>query len=302
VVTTGQLQAWGVGRSTTARRVSDGAWQRLHRGVVVLHSGPVTWRQEARGALLYAGAGAALSHRSAAYVHGMVPSPGPEVVVSVDARRAVAPQPGLVVHRRAPMPFAGGRLRVVGEDETVLDVVDQLGSDDDLVGFVCDAMRQGILPGRVLLHAGRRPRLRRRSLLEDLLCAPDDGVESPLEWRYLRDVERRHHLPPGRAQVRQRVGGRWIRADRIYPGRGVRVELDGRLAHPLGATDDDVWRDNAVLVERADLTLRYRWRHVVGDPCATAGQVAHALQRGGWRGRPRPCSPTCTAGKPATGR
>ena len=294
VATTAQMQAWGVSRTVVARRVAAGDWQHLWRGVVVLHSGSVTWRQRARGALLYAGRDAALSHDSAAFVHGITAAPGAGVVVSVPASRAVTPQPGLAVRRRRTMPFAGGRLRTVGVDATVLDLVDGLRSEDEVVGLVCDAVRTGVLPGRLLLHAGQRQLLRHRALLTDLLGETGQGIESPLEHRYVRDVERSHGLPRARAQVREMSGGRWIRADRVYVGLGVRIELDGQLAHPFGRTDDDTWRDNAVVIEHSDITLRYRWRHVVRDPCTTARQVATALTAGGWTGAPARCSVACT--------
>jgi hypothetical protein len=294
VVTTAQMQAWGVSRSVVSRRVGTGEWQHLWRGVIALHSGTVTWRQHARGALLYAGQGAALSHSSAAYVHGISAAPASGIVVSVPVHRAVAPQPGLLVRRRRRMPFAGGRLRSVGVDATVLDLVDELGCEDDVVGLVCDAVRAGVLPGRLLMHAEERQLLRHRGLLMDLLGEPGRGIESPLEHRYARDVERRHALPRARAQVSERIEGRWIRADRVYVGLGVRVELDGQLAHPFGRTDDDTWRDNAVVIAHSDVTLRYRWRHVVHDPCATARQVATALQARGWAGLPGRCSAACS--------
>lgn len=84
-----------------------------------------------------------------------------------------------------------------------------------------------------------------------------------------------------------------MRADCVYRGRGVRVELDGGLGHPGGRTDKDTWRDNAVGMEHLELTLRYRWAHVAGRPCDTAAQVATALRSRGWAGTPTPCGPNC---------
>lgn len=293
VVTSAQLRSWGVGCAVTSRRIARGDWQQLWRGVVVLHSGTITWRERARGALLYGGDGAALSHSSAAFVHGIVPTPGSRIVVSVPARRTVSEQPGLDVRRRRQMPHAGGRLRAIGVEVTVLDLVHELDSEDDVVGLVCAAVRAGVLPGRVLMHAGQRRFLRHRRLVEALLGDEGTGIESPLEHRYVRDVERRHRLPVAHAQVRERIGGRWLRADRAHVGLGVRIELDGQLAHPSGRTDLDTWRDNAVVIERSEITLRYRWQHVVVQPCATAAQVAAALRSRGWTGSPRGCSPSC---------
>ena len=45
----------------------------------------------------------------------------------------------------------------------------------------------------------------------------------------------------------------------------MRVELDGELADAGGRTDDDTWRDNEAVVGTEEITLRYRWSHVVGD-------------------------------------
>lgn len=293
VATTAQLTAWGFTRSLTARRVARGDWQRLLPGVVALQSGPASWRQRARAALLYAGAGAALSHGSAAYVREVVTTPGPDIHVTVPHARRVAPQRGLVVHRRRHMPWAGGGLRAVEADDAVVALAAQARTDDELVGLLCDAVRAGVHPQRLLLRAGEQPRLRHRALLVAMLDEVAEGIESPLEHRYRRDVEIAHGLPRATAQKRERVGGRWIRADRVYAGLGVRTELDGQLAHPFGATDDDVWRDDAVLIASGDVTLRYRWRHVAVTPCDTALQVVDALAARGWQGRPRPCRPGC---------
>jgi hypothetical protein len=292
VATTSQLLGWGVPRDLVARRVSTGRWQRPHRGVVVLHSGPIPWRTSAQAALLYAGRGSALSHSSAGYVHRIRPQPGRLVEVSVPGDRFVRPSAGVVIHRRRVMPFAGGRLRVVGEDATVVDLLGAAADVDAAVGVIAAAMLRGLLPDRVLAEADQRARVRHRSLVRELLGPGSESIESPLEYRYARDVERAHRLPQGATQVRQLVGGRWIRADRVYDG--VRVELDGQLAHPFGATDDDVWRDNAVVLAHREVTLRYRWRHVVAEPCATALQVGSALRRAGWRGQARRCGPQCT--------
>lgn len=293
VATTGQLVSWGMSYDRVERRVRTGEWQRLFHGVVVLHSGVPSWRQGARAALLYAGPDAALSHQSAAYVREVLASPGPRLHVVVPHARTVRAQPGLVVHRRRHMPWAGGALRALDTEEATLDLVAQARSDDEVVGLVCDAVRAGAQPEVLVRHARQRARLRNRHLLEDVVGTVTDGVESPLEHRYRRDVERAHGLPRAVAQKRERIAGRWIRADRVYVAHGVRTELDGRLAHPSGATDDDVWRDNAVLLVTGDVTLRFRWRHVAATPCETAAQVSAALVARGWRGRPRPCGPGC---------
>lgn len=299
VVTTAQCEALGLTTSWVRRKVTSGQWQRLHRGVLVMHSGPVAWRSRARAALLYAGDGAAVSHLSAAYLHEFVTAAPRVIAVTVPHHRYVATPPGLVIHRSRSMPPSGGRLRRVHRGDTVLDIVGEARSADDAVALLCGAVRAGAHAAEILAAVDRRPRARGRALLTEILADVVAGVESPLERRYHRDVERRHGLPRGRLQQSQVVRGLWIRADCLYDGCSVRVELDGELAHPGGRTDADVWRDNAVLLARSEITLRYRWRHVRITPCATALQVADALRAGGWQGHPRPCGPHCAINDPS---
>ncbi|HQY33607.1 type IV toxin-antitoxin system AbiEi family antitoxin domain-containing protein [Actinotalea sp.] len=296
VVAAAQLTSLGVDDSAPGRWVAAGLWQRLHRGVYCVHTGPVPWRTRASAALLYAGPGAAIGRRGAAHLHGFLAAPPQTIEVEVPARRTVRPSPGLQVRRRRTMPPSGGRLRAIVPAETVVDLLGDAPSADAAVGLLASAVRAGVAPHAILDALGARSRVPRRALALELLGEVADGIESPLEHRYHVDVERRHGLPTSRLQRRERVGGRWIRADSVYEGFGVRSELDGEVAHPGGRTDDDVWRDNAVLIERGDLTLRFRWRHVRATPCRTAAQVEAALRSRGWTGQARPCGPGCPVG------
>lgn len=296
VVTIEQLLELGADRAWIRRCVERAEWQRLHAGVLLTHSGPVLWPARAWAGLLHAGAGAALSHESAAHLHEFRTAPPRRVEVTIPQARRVVPASGVVVYRRT-MPPAGGRPRRTWRGDTVVDLVAAASSDDDAVGWVCDAVRAGTNLLEITDALARRQRVRNRRLLGDLLTEVAEGIESPLERRYHRDVERRHGLPRAELQVREVVGGVWIRADCVYPGLRVRVELDGALAHPGGRTDGDTWRDNAVLITRG-ITLRYRWRHVAVTPCVTAVQVSGALRLRGWTGRPRPCGPGCALASP----
>ena len=58
--------------------------------------------------------------------------------VTVPQARTVQPQPGIVVHRTRHMPWAGGALRAVDEEEAVLGLVAEATTDDELVGLVCE--------------------------------------------------------------------------------------------------------------------------------------------------------------------
>ncbi|WP_448073164.1 type IV toxin-antitoxin system AbiEi family antitoxin domain-containing protein [Georgenia yuyongxinii] len=296
VVSRAQLRRLGATDDWIGHQAATKRWQRLFPGVYLTHSGRPAWPSRARAALLYAGRGAVLSHASAAYRHGLVDRPGDVVHVSVPHGRTVRRQPGLRIHGRRRMPPAWGRLRAIGPIDTVLDVADLPGATaDEVVGLVCRAVQRNVDSAQIRKAVERRTGQRHRKLLLDLLAVVDEGIESTLEYRYHR-VERSHGLPRSQLQSREVLDGHWLRADCRYVKYGVRIELDGQLAHPFGRTDRDVWRDNAALVLASDLTLRYRWRHVVITPCLVARQVAIALRSRGWSGAPRPCGPGCAVG------
>lgn len=303
VVSTRQLLGLGASQSWIDRQVVAGRWQRLHRGVLVVWSGPTPWPTRARAALVLAGAGAALSHHAAAFVHEMIDRPPRSIDVSIPCERSVRAGAGVVVHRRSPVPPAFGRLRAVERTHTVVDLLGTARSADEAIAAVAAGARAGAAPAIVRELLLERRTLPGRALGLELCALAENGVESPLELRYHRDVERRHGLPRAELQVRDVVDGRWVRADCWYRDQQVVVELDGALWHTGWRRDDDVWRDNAVLLARSGLTLRYRWRHVAITPCRTAGQVAQALRARGWNGSARPCGPGCalpTAARAAT--
>ncbi len=294
VASVGQLLEWGFDHATLSRRARSGDWQRLHRGVYALHSGPLTWRARARAALLLAGPDAALSHLSAGYAQQIVRTPPQRIEVSVPSTLSPAAAPGVRFYRRQPMPFVlRSGLARTHPAEMALDLLGLARDTDNAVSWLTEAVRSGATPHEIFEAAKGRPRLRHRGLLEEIFGATDGAAESALEHRYRRDVERKHGLPRAQFQVRQVLDGKLIRADGIYVGFATRVELDGQLAHPGGRTDQDTWRDNAVLLAFDERTLRYRWVHVTVTPCDTAAQVLRALRKGGYRGPAHPCGPDC---------
>ena len=288
VLAAGHTDAW------LKWRLQRGSWQALHPGTYATFTGPLPWRSTAWAGVLYAGRGAALAGASAGFDLGIVRCRPVVVDVVVPPDRRVVDRPGLRVRTRlgvesCTVQASPPRTRL---DETVLDLLPGCRDADAVVGLLCDGLRAGADPRVLRDLLAPRPRWRWRGLATAALTDCEAGVESPLERRYAVDVVRAHALPRFDLQVRQRLDGYWVRADARCLRFGVRVELDGRLAHPGGRTDADTWRDNDVLIASAEITLRYRWRHVAGDPCRTARQVAAALRSRGWGGTPRPC-PRC---------
>lgn len=298
VLTRTELEEFGVSVKWIRTQVDNHIWRRAYPGVYLTHAGPVAWDTRVTAALAYVGEGAILSHSTAADWWFESDSTRKQrvantVEISVPAVRTVQPQHGLRIHRRRTVPAAWeGRPRVTLAEETAVDLAGRARREDDVVGILARATHV-VAPVDIRHAVDRRSRVRHRRLLLDILADVAQGMESPLERNYHHDVELDHGLPVAELQVREKLSDCWIRADCRYRRYRVRVELDGQLAHPGGRTDRDTWRDNEALLATDEVTLRFRWTHVVGTPCRTAQQVVTALRKGGWQGTPRRCSPGC---------
>ena len=292
VFTRQRLLAAGWPSTVIEAHLRAGRWQRLASGIYLTHSGPITWAARANAAILHGGPTAALCLDSAAYLDRMLPSPK-IVDVVLDAATTRRRMPGVRFHRtRAMRATHGDPLRTMPW-VTAVDRAAAARSPDAVIEALALAVRCHGSQHDILTEALARPRLAQRAFILASLGAVADGAESPLEVRYLRDVERAHGLPRGRRQQPEVLGGIALRSDVTYERWALRCELDGRLGHPAGRTDADTWRDNLVVLGRSQITLRYRWSHVALTPCAVAAQVVVGLSRGGWRGTPRRCSPGC---------
>lgn len=283
-----QLSRAGLSDEFGRGKVRSGGWRRLYPGVYLTNTGIVTFAARCWAAVLVCGPGAVIAGTAAAYLNRTVTTMPTLIDVLVPESRKVVTRPGLRVARRRGLPEDGQLPPRTGVAATALDLVAVAATDDAVVGHVADAARQMRTLEPLRRARAARRRLPHSRLVDDLLAPASEGLESPLEWRFDRRVVRAHGLPPFRRQVQEVVGGVLIRADAVSDF-GTRAELDGRL-HVL-QLDADVWRDNAVAISSDETTLRYRWRHVAGTPCAVAGQVAGGVTRGGWAGRIHPCGP-----------
>ncbi|MGM0385853.1 MAG: type IV toxin-antitoxin system AbiEi family antitoxin domain-containing protein [Actinomycetota bacterium] len=299
VVSRANLEASGVTDHMTHNRVRAGYWQRVHPGVVAMFPGELTREQREWAAVLYVqsqlrdGEWALVAGPSAARHHGLVTEDPDVVHLLVPHRARVVAATGMKVRRTRRRYAKAGSPGWTEIEETVLDLVEEAMSEKAVLDLLISAIQKRVAPSALLNRADRRKRLHNRGLLLECIARTPDGVESHLELRYHRDVERAHGLPMSTRQGWERVRGHWIRADCRYAAFGLRVELDGELAHPGRATHADVLRDNDALLISREMTLRFRWSHVVEDPCLAAAQTALGLRLGGWTGMPSPCSEGC---------
>jgi hypothetical protein len=300
VVSRQQARDAGWPKSTIDARLKSGTWQRLHRGAYATFTGDLSREAKLWAAVLWAGPGAALSHETAAEIHGLIDKPiGPiHVSVPVERRPGRRKIRGVVVHRSRCLvlewqpPWQLPRTSV---EDTVLDLVAAARTFDDAYGWISKAVgRRLSSPQKLSKALARRSRIRWRAWLTAALRDAADGVHSPLEWNYVHGVERAHGLPTARRQAKRRHGSATRYLDNLYEAYDLCVELDGTAAHPAESRWRDTHRDNANRLQGVQ-TLRYGWPDVTENRCRTAAQIAGLLRRRGWKGTLRACGPDCTA-------
>jgi hypothetical protein len=299
-----QALAAGWSRKAIEWRLQRGSWRRLQRAAYGAFTGDVPRTAKLWAAIQRAGAGAVLCLETAAEVHGFAEGPSSKVHLAVPAGRNPArcgPIPGVIVHRMrnlVPEWQPPRELPRTSVPDTVLDLVSEAKTFDDAYGWICRAIGKQLTTTAALREAlARRTRIRWRKWLTEALSESDQGIDSPLERRYVRDVERAHGLPAATRQAKERVGSGTIYLDNLYEPYQICVELDGVAAHPAEGRWADAKRDNANLADSDTRTFRFGWVAATEGRCESAQQVARALQRHGWDGKPHPCSAGCPVGR-----
>jgi hypothetical protein len=290
VIASWQAEPAGLGSRRVHALVDQGRWRRLHYGVYASFTGEPPRDAILWAAVLRAGPQSILSHETAAEVDGLLDQPSRLLHVTIPVSQRLAAIAGFAIHRSTRILEARDVLlppRTMIE-ETVLDLAQGATNLDDVIALLARACQRHLtFPGLLRQRVEMRGRTRWRTEILQALEDVADGVHSPLENRYLRDVERAHGLPTAKRQAHATQGGRGIRRDVFYREYGVVVELDGRLSHADRRLQDNR-RDNAAAA-RGILTLRYGWADVTERCCETAFEVGETLSRRGWPGPVRHC-------------
>ena len=299
VVTRGQALKH-LSRAPLDRLVRDGVLAVLSHGVYRSTSAPVTAAQWGWAARLVGGPGSAIGGWRALELAGLAaeslagrgrPTSAPALVTDVWLPRGarLRPRGGFTfrIDGSGRLAHTMGTLPRIRAEDAVLDVGSQLDLDA-WVELLSTGARSGIFsPTSVRTRLDARRRWYRlplhRAVLDDLA-----GIESTLEFVYLRDVERAHGLPVGRRQASLLAR---TRSDVSYDEYDTLIELDGRLGHEGPGAFRDLRRDNAHAMTGV-FTLRYGSVDIRGRPCAVAAQVSVRLRSRGWSGPGRRC-PRC---------
>jgi hypothetical protein len=304
VVSRSQLRDLGVARSFVRAELRARRWRRVYPGVIATFTGPLPDLARVWAAVLYAGDAAVACLDTAAWLWELRSDLPLAITVCVPhGCRTIPSRSGVRIlqsRRLAERTHPSRMPPCTTIEDTVLDLVYVARSEHRVIDLVLLACQRRLTtPDRLAARAAVRHRLRWRWLLEGLVHEVSEGVTSPLERYYARNVERAHGLPRGERNRGEGPPGQRRYRDVHYRRWELVVELDGAAAHPKDRRELDDLRDNEV-VERGERTLRYGWRSVTGLSCEVAQQVATLLHQAGWKGQLRPCGRGCRLDSPVS--
>ena len=244
VVGRAQLLARGVDANAIEYRIRIGRLRRIHQGVYAVGHDAIPVRGRLVAALLVAGPGSALSHRTAAHVLSLLPSM-PQFVEITTTKRAPENRPGLRFHHARTLQTTRRHgLPITTPIRTLLDLA--TANHPDLERATSEAFVLKLVDERDIRqqHGPGAKRLR------DLVVGP---TRSRLERTFLKSLAR-HGLP--QPIVAHRIG-RWT-VDFFWPSHALVLETDGDRYHdhPIARRRD----------RRKDAELRARGCTVVRVP------------------------------------
>jgi very-short-patch-repair endonuclease len=277
-----QLLAAGVADGAIHRRRAKGLLHPVHRAVYAVgHAAPAPLADET-AAVLACGAGAVLSHLSAAILWELISEDrgDGQIHTTVKGRHCGCPT-GVVVHRTARLNPSAIRIHkqlpVTSPARTLLDVADLL-PQIELEWAVDEAITQRLVTHKELGQLARAARGRRGAARLAAAAARHGGprvTKSHAEAR-LHELVRAGGLPEPLTNVR--VHGCLV--DAYWPEYGLVVEVDGYKFH---RTRPKLERDSlktAKLVAKGLAVMRITWPQMKNTPFEVVARLAQAMVRG----------------------
>lgn len=284
LVTRAQLLQRGITAATVAARVRAERFRVVHRGVYLV--GPVTVPQaKPMAAVLACGAGAALSHISAAESWRQLPvkaNGGASAPIDVAVSgRDCGHRPGIRIHRVALLEAADVTalegIPITTPLRTLIDLASVVGGRE-LEQAIARAERNGQVDRDELRAAvATRPGRSGNRLLR---CLPGQGdgpafTRSEAEDRLFALV-RKVGLPIPATNVSLRS----YEVDFLWRRERLVVEVDGFAFHSSRRRFENDRSRDAALTARGFRVMRVTWRQLIDEPDTVLVRIAQALARG----------------------
>jgi very-short-patch-repair endonuclease len=271
-----------VDRGTLRAWVATGRLVRLRAGVYATPAAAGRWHTRVAAAL--AGRSAVAGHSTALALWELIPPPPGPVHVCVEDRRSGRGSPGVVLHRSTDLDDVRRRVRGLPVTAVERAVVDTWGSLGGLTGpavraaAITAVRRRCCRPSDLAYELARRPRLRGRAELAQLVQLLEQGCQSELEIWGCRHVLVGPGMPRFSQQHPVTVAGRRFLLDAACEEVLLAVEMDGAAFH--GSRDQresDIQRD-ALLAAIGWQTLRFSHARMTGAPESCRGDVRRTYE------------------------
>jgi very-short-patch-repair endonuclease len=275
VVARAELVELGLGRRAIAHRVANGRLHVVHRGVYAVGHARLSRAGRWMAAVLAAGPGAALSHRSAAALWGIrdTSRSSIEVIAPRQCRR-----PGIDAHRislEADEVTTESGIRVTTVTRTLLDLAEQL-TPHQLERAIHEAEYHRLtspvsLDALLTRHLKRRGTAALRAIV-DRGRLGHDRTRNDFEADFLAFLDA-HALPRPRTNVL--IAG--YEVDALWLDQRLIVELDGRQAHhTTNAFERDRAKDRHLQIHGYRV-VRVTWRQLYADDARLARDLSALL-------------------------
>jgi very-short-patch-repair endonuclease len=285
LITLEQLKARGLTVQAVHERLMAGRLHRIHQRVYSLTPGVMTVRGKFMAAVLACGTGAVISHRSAAYLWGLVDVWEEPIDVTAPNRRGRSPA-GVAAHRDGSLqPVDKTRVHGVPCTSLARTLLDFAGRapDWELRKVVAQAEVLGVLDleaMRSVLRRGRRRRgVARLRLILDTIHPQTRRTKGELERLFLAMCVREGLLHPEVNVWLEVPGGNPLQADFLWRDARLIVEADSRQFHDTGSAFE-YDRKRAQRFELGGWRVsRCTWAQVEREPRRVAATVQAVLDQ-----------------------
>ena len=242
--------------------VNRGQWQRPAKGVIVRHSGQLTYDEQLATELILQGQDAAFAGLTAATMEGLRNFTPTTIDIVTVHGATVRRRPGVTVRRsRLLTPddvHPARELRRTRLPRSIIDAAAWASTDLRRQAIIAASVQQRlVIPSALDAVVKARPNLPHRSVITETVR--DVGGGSLSEWELLFEkLRRRRRWPtPTRQRSRKDAAGRWRYLDLDFDDFDLVVEIDGQQHMEALAWWEDMMRNNELVVIEGKTLLRF---------------------------------------------